>query len=93
MLINKGQTKTQAAAKAGMDIKTARKYLKSGELPCESKPFHNWRTRNDPFEKVWPQIKEMLEFNSRLEAKTIFEHLKSKYPSEYNNGQLRTLRA
>jgi hypothetical protein len=42
-----------AAAKAGMDEKTARKYTKLGKLPSELKKPHTWRTRKDPFEKVW----------------------------------------
>jgi hypothetical protein len=34
-----------AAAKAGMDEKTARKYTKLGKLPSEIKKPHIWRTR------------------------------------------------
>jgi hypothetical protein len=45
-----------AAAKAGMDEKTARKYTKLGMLPSEIKKPHTWRTRKDPFEQVWDQI-------------------------------------
>jgi hypothetical protein len=33
-----------AAAKAGMDEKTARKYTKLGKLPSELKKQHTWRT-------------------------------------------------
>jgi len=50
----------RASAKAGMDEKTALKYLRSGtlevletgKLPSELKVFHTWRTRDDPFEEV-----------------------------------------
>ena len=41
------------AARAGMDVKTARKYQQLGRLPSEVKVPHNWRTREDPFEEVW----------------------------------------
>jgi hypothetical protein len=34
-------TQEQAAAKAAMDVKTARKYLKSKKLPSELKRLHN----------------------------------------------------
>jgi hypothetical protein len=34
-----------AAAKSGMDEKTARKYLKSQQLPSELKKVHTWRKR------------------------------------------------
>jgi transposase len=40
------------AAKAGMDEKTARKYLSSERLPSEMPEEHTWRTREDPFQEV-----------------------------------------
>ncbi len=40
MLIPTERTQAIAATKAGMDEKTARKYLKSGELPSQSKEGH-----------------------------------------------------
>lgn len=80
-----------AAAKAGMDVKTARKYLSEGRLPSEKRPERNWRTRKDAFEKVWEEIREQVGTNPGLEAKTIFEALQRKYPGQYTDGQLRTL--
>ena len=47
-----GKTLKQSSAKAGMDEKTARKYLKAGKLPSQLKQPHTWRTRKDPFEDV-----------------------------------------
>ncbi len=38
MLIQTQKTKATAAAKAGMDEKTARKYLKTGQLPSQPDP-------------------------------------------------------
>jgi hypothetical protein len=80
-----------AAAKAGMDEKTARKYRRLGKLPSELKRQHTWRTRKDPFEDSWHEIKLMLEINPGLEAKTIFEDLQRKNPGRFADGQLRTL--
>ncbi len=91
MLIKREKTKAIAAAKAGMDEKTARKYVKTGKQPSEIKKNHNWQTRQDPFETSWEQIKELLEANPGLEAKTIFEYLQREKPGEYQDGQLRTL--
>jgi len=54
---------TIAASKAGMDEKTARKYLRSGKLPSEVKPDHQWRTRKDPFIQVWEDLRSKLELN------------------------------
>jgi len=84
-------TQELAAAKAGMDVKTARKYLKSAKLPSEDKPDRDWRTRTDPFKRVWGEVRQQLDGNPGLEAKTVFEALQRKYPGEFADGQLRTL--
>ena len=80
-----------AAAKAGMNEKTARKYLKTKRLPSEMKKEHNWKTRKDSFEDVGDEVAEMLEKNPGLEGKTIFEYLQRENPGKYADGQLRTL--
>ena len=67
------RTIAQAAAKAGMDEKTARKYLKIGKLPSELKKDRTWRTREDPFIDVWSEVEEKLSNNPGLEAKALFE--------------------
>jgi hypothetical protein len=84
-------TQELAAAKAGMDVKTARKYLKSAKLPSEDKSERDWRTRKDPFERVWGEVQQQLDGNPGLEAKTVFEALQRRYPGEFADGQLRTL--
>ena len=85
------ETEDVAAAKAGMDVKTARKYLRSGEMPSERKRDREWRTRPDPFADVWDEMRSEMEFNPGLEAKTLFAELQRRYPGKYNDGQLRTL--
>ncbi len=80
-----------AAIMAGMDEKTARKYRKLGKLPSELAKQHTWRTRKDPFEDSWHEIKSMLEINPGLEAKTIFEDIQRRNPGRFADGQLRTL--
>ena len=64
-----------AAAKSGMDEKTARKYRDLGKLPSELKAerIRTWRTRENQFEEVWEMVKSFLGNNSGLEAKTLFE--------------------
>jgi len=91
MLIKTEKTKAIAAAKAGMDEKTARKYLKHGKLPSQCRKEHNWRTRQDPFKQEWEEIKEQLEANPGLEAKTLFEAIQREEPGNFADGQLRTL--
>lgn len=80
-----------AAAKAGMDPKTARKYLREGTLPSETKRDRTWRTRPDAFSGVWEEVREQVAANPGLEAKTLFEALQRKYPGRFADGQLRTL--
>jgi len=80
-----------ASAKAGMDAKTARRYRRSGRLPREMKQPHTWRTRPDPFEEVWEEVRDKLEANAGFEAKTLFEDLQRRYPGRFSDGQLRSL--
>jgi len=85
------KTLTMAAAKAGMSRNTARKYLKSGKLPSESRPERNWRTRPDPYESVWPEVESILERSPTVEATTLFDHLNRVHEGKFEEGQVRTL--
>ena len=80
-----------AAAKAGMDRKTARTYLGDPRLPSERKEDRSWRTRTDPFDEEWEKIREQVATNPGLEAKTIFAALQRQHPGKFADGQLRTL--
>lgn len=80
----------KAAARSGMDEKTARKYRDAKKLPSADATAHAWRTRPDPFSDVWPTIHELLEEHSELEAKTLFAWLQREHPGKYQDGQLRT---
>src|SRR3954471_20980790 len=81
-----------ASAKAGMDPKTARKYLRDRRLPGEMRQKHTWRTRPDPFADSWEEIRQLLAVEPGLQGKTIFEHLQQAHPGRFSNGQVRTLR-
>jgi hypothetical protein len=74
-----------------MSENTARKYLRLGKLPSQCKQFRPWRTREDPFEEVWDELKFKLEVNPGFEAKTLFEWLQREYLGRFSDGQLRTL--
>src|SRR6266852_5812758 len=80
-----------AAARAGMDPKTAAKYRDVGKFPSELKQPRSWRTREDPFEEDWPAIAARLAEAPELEAKTLFELLLESRPEKYEPGQVRTL--
>ena len=65
----------QAAMKAGMDRKTARRYIAAGKLPSEIRQPRWWRTRHDPFAEDWPAVVKMLTDMPGLEAQTVLELL------------------
>ena len=91
-LDRQGVTKEQAAVRAGLDPKTARKYRQLGRLPSEVRLMdRDWRTKPDLFAAVWPQLADLLELNPGLEAKTLFVDLQRRYPGQFADGQLRTL--
>ena len=52
---------------------------------------HTWRTRKDPFEKVWADICLQLENEPERTAKSLFDDLLVRYPRKFQDGQLRTL--
>jgi hypothetical protein len=54
-------------------------------------PPRTWRTRQDPFEKVWPEILLWLKEEPDATAKSLLERLDKKYPGQFPEGQLRTL--
>jgi len=90
-LLASGEPLVHAAPKAGMDLKTARKYRRAGQLPSQLKAGHTWRTRSDPFQGVWDELRPLLETNPGLQAKTLFDYLQRRYPGRFQEGQLRTL--
>jgi len=81
----------QAADKAGVDEKTARKYRDSDTFPAQRRVPHTWRTREDPFQDVWHELLELLRLNPGLQAKTLFLDLQRRYPGRFPDVQLRCL--
>ncbi len=78
-------------AEAGMDAKTAGKYLRDRRLPSEMKPKHLWPTRPDPFEQVRPDLRGRLLLEPGLQAKTLFEYLHRTLRDRFPGGRVRTL--
>jgi hypothetical protein len=82
----------RAAAKADMDRKTARKYIREAKLPSEQVQPRTWRTRQNPFTpEDWASITTRLEETPELEVKTLFAWLSERRPDVYASSQLRTL--
>jgi hypothetical protein len=57
---------------------------------AESQP-RSWRTRQDPFESVWPEILLWLQKDPDATGKALLERLHCEYPGRFPSGQLRTL--
>src|SRR3984957_3661626 len=90
-LIQTEDTLAQAADKASVDEKTARKYRDSDSLPSQRRVPHTWRTREDPFQDIWPELLELLRLNPGLQAKTLFLDLQRRFPGRLPDVQLRAL--
>ena len=88
-----GKTQETAAAKAGMSVRSARKWQR-GPLPSETKQERTWRTRPDPFDGVWEEEIEpllLVDPRGKLKATTIIEWLEEQDPGRFSASQLRTL--
>lgn len=53
--------------------------------------MRHWRTRKDPFEKVWDEICQWLAGNPERTAKSLIMELQQHYPGQFVDNQLRTL--
>ena len=90
MKYSKTHTLETAAAKAGMDVKTAKKYIKENKKTHEPKERH-WRTREDAFNEVWSEISNMLKNSPGIHAKTLMIFLVRNNPEKFDMTMLRSL--
>jgi len=90
-MVDSGLSQERAALKVGISRKTARKYLSVRQLPSDLAKQRTYRTREDPFDEVWPAVSAMLAKDGSLEAKTLFQWLQDQDPGAFADGQLRTL--
>jgi len=85
-----GKTLEQAAARAGMCVPTARKYLRAAKLPSALKAPRTYQTHPNPFDTDWAWVEAQLQRDPALQAKTLFSVLCEEHPDRYTSGQLRT---
>jgi len=78
-----------AAAKAGMDEKTARKYRNLGRLPSEVRAAHTWRTRDDPFARIGGQFEMFLTVRRQSKSVPYALHRRLRHASGYGQGSAR----
>lgn len=87
----KGRTQDQAAARAGISVRTARTYERAATVPSQLKQPRTYRTRPNPFADDWPWVVEQLERDPALQVQTLFGVLGERHPGRYRPTQLRTL--
>ncbi len=87
----KGKTQEQAAARAGMSVRTVRTYERLGTLPSQLKQPRAYRTRPDPFAEDWPWIEAELTRDPALQGTTLFALACERRPGHYRPTQVRTL--
>jgi hypothetical protein len=92
LLRNYAQTQNMSlsALRAGVDRKTARKYIHAQQSPQELQKAHTWRTRPDPLARIWPMAERMLVDAPELEGKGLFEFLLRQPGSGLESQHLRT---
>lgn len=80
----------ESAAAAGVDRKTARKYIKGARGPDEPRERRHWRTHADAFAEVWPMVEAQLVREPEVMAKTLWDWLLKERPGEFSPSQRRT---
>jgi hypothetical protein len=104
--IRQGQAALAALGAGEMESGPGRQSLEEflAKLPelwrdGEARPTHRqgeprprpWRTREDPFAGVWPDILLWLQEEPEATAKSLLQRLNQKSPGRFPDGQLRTL--
>src|SRR5262249_25673225 len=83
----KGKTQEQAAARAGMSVRTACFYERQGQHPGQLRQSRQHRTRPNPFADDWTWVCAELERDGVLQATTLFALLCERRPGPYQAGQ------
>jgi transposase len=90
-LLRPSTTLNEIALQAGMDPKTARKYIRLSTLPSENQRTRAWRTRTDPLAGVWEEVVRQLQRNPTTPATAVLSALEVVDPEGVSKAQLRTL--
>jgi len=89
--IRKNKSQAQAAAKAGISERSARRIDSAATLPSQN-PRRYWRGRADPFAQVWDtEVVPLLRGAPKLMAVTLLRKLQDDHPARFPDGVLRTL--
>jgi hypothetical protein len=75
-------TLAKGADQAGVGEKTARKYLDPDALPGQRRVPHTRRTREEPFQDVWPELVEHLRLRFGQHNPRRRQHLLAAEPTD-----------
>lgn len=89
----------EKVAETNQELSRFVKSLSTAWRAGEVRPTHRkrisgpraWRTRLDPFEKVWPLVEQWLNEQPDATAKDLFQRLQAQAAESFQPGQLRTL--
>ena len=81
---------SQAAEHAGLDRRTARKYVRGAPGPLEPRTERAWRTHPDAFIDVWREVEAQLQREPQLQAKALFADLQRRHPGQFLVQQRRS---
>jgi hypothetical protein len=89
---NKQETQAIAASRCGLSRRSATRMEEAPGDFLGTSPVREYRTRVDPFEKVWDlELVPLLQKNSKLMAVTLLRDLQHRHPNEYPDLLHRTL--
>ena len=90
LVVTEKDINTRINDEAAATLIASRYYRSSKKVDLRRAP-RTWRTRKDPFENTWDEIRLRLEIMPETYAKEIILWLMGKYPNQYAEGQTRTL--
>ena len=90
--IQSGEVESEPLEKFLAAMKTA--WADGTPRPTEQPPAPKvrwWRSRKDPFESTWPEVRRWAEAEPDLTGRQLLQRLQAHYPGSHPDGQLRTL--
>ena len=81
------RTQERAAARAGMSVRTLRRYERRGQLPSQLQQPRTYRTRSNPFADDWSWIVSQLERDPALQGTTLFRNAAGTWQTRQAQGQ------
>jgi hypothetical protein len=82
---------SESAPAAALAESTEQRRKRKYHRTLKPRAPHWWRTRADPFEAVWEELRQWLAVHPERTAKAALLELQARYPGQFPDAQLRTL--